>query len=301
MDFLFELFNILGKEYLFILIIALFFWFKGFNKGMSLGLIVLASMLINFLLKNIIKEPRPYYLTPDLAKKIEMGYGSPSGNAQNSIVLWGYLGIKSKKFLSICIFTSLMISYSRVYFGVHSLTQIVIGFLIGIFLLGVYINKENLLIKKIELLSHKKKIVLLTFFLCAILMIIYYLYLKNTKIPLTWEKNYHVAAISLGKDVECFTLFKIKDIIKIMGSFTSLLIIYFKLIPIKIYEIKDFKIGLINFFIGVILLLFLFILFSNKFFNNYLFSFIKYFILILVIVYTPIINPYNFIKIKKQG
>lgn len=115
--------------------------------------------IINQILKIIIARPRP-----EQAIITETGYSFPSGHSMVSFAFYGlliyycYEYIKNKKIkvfsiiiLSVIIFS---VGFSRVYLGVHYLSDVVAGFLVSLMYLPLFtkIIKEDL--KYIE--RHKK-------------------------------------------------------------------------------------------------------------------------------------------------
>jgi membrane-associated phospholipid phosphatase len=63
-------------------------------------------------------------------------YGMPSGHAQTAffITVFLYLSLKHKNLLYLCILFSLLICYQRVKFGFHSISQVIVGSIIGSFI-----------------------------------------------------------------------------------------------------------------------------------------------------------------------
>ena len=102
----------------------------------------LFNEIINRLLKNIIKQPRPigyeYVNTWDMHKPGE--YGMPSGHAQTVFTETSFLiffsnNIKIKIF---AVIQSLLTVYQRWYYKKHTVAQLIAGACIGILLGQVY-------------------------------------------------------------------------------------------------------------------------------------------------------------------
>ena len=115
----------------------LFFYF---NAGLF------ANSILNLILKGIIQDPRPMFDS----KKIKLMtthasdyffqngipfdiYGMPSGHAQASfyITVFLYLSLKHTNLLYLCILFSLLICYQRVKFNFHSISQVIVGGIVG--------------------------------------------------------------------------------------------------------------------------------------------------------------------------
>ena len=138
----------------FILFLGILFFKKDKIKWMSSILLSLFfSLFLVFLLKNLFKVPRPLVD----AIIIETGYGFPSGHATGSFSVIPNLfkGYGKSKYLFLSL--AILISFGRVYVGVHSLTDVLFGALIG-FLVGklfVYLEEKHNLFKLIVMLFKK--------------------------------------------------------------------------------------------------------------------------------------------------
>ncbi len=146
----------LGSPYVLIVLTLLSFLLK--NKKLSfiitgnLGLIT----IINQVLKFIIKRPRP----SDLFLVVETGYSFPSGHSMVSLSFYGlliyfiYKYFKNKK-LKIFLITLLsliivLIGISRVYLGVHFVSDVISGFLLSLSYLMIFIKVINKFILKVS-------------------------------------------------------------------------------------------------------------------------------------------------------
>jgi undecaprenyl-diphosphatase len=124
--------------------------------GIQLTLILCMSGIINTILKNIFQRPRPQFYPLIIARD----FSFPSGHAMNSFVFYMALSYliyqitKNKKLFIlttiISFFLILLIGVSRVYLGVHNLTDILGGYISGfILLLSVLLIKKTLLLLSI--------------------------------------------------------------------------------------------------------------------------------------------------------
>ncbi len=103
-------------------IISLFFFaYFYLDKKLSLktALLLLSSVLLNYILKNIFQVP----LSPTLNK---FGYAFPSGHMQSTIVLYGFLwlNIKNVNIRILLPIIMLAIGISLIYFKYHDLKDI---------------------------------------------------------------------------------------------------------------------------------------------------------------------------------
>ncbi|MBQ4262933.1 MAG: phosphatase PAP2 family protein [Bacilli bacterium] len=144
---LFKFITLFGDWYLPIFIICITFLFLK-NKSYSIILTInyLLGILLSVTTKLIISRPRPNYSiipTPD-------NYSFPSGHTLTSIVFYGMLyylisqTIKNEILkLTLFIFLTfllILISFSRIYLGVHYFTDVLGGIILGSILVAQNIN-----------------------------------------------------------------------------------------------------------------------------------------------------------------
>jgi membrane-associated phospholipid phosphatase len=132
--------SFLGEEEFFFLLFATLIWAIDTRVGYRLGVVLLISAYVNSLAKVLIAHPRPYDLNPAVGRvEPELGFGLPSGHAQNAVVIWGGLADwrRTVRGWIAAILIAGLIGLSRVYRGVHFPTDVLGGWLIGALLLGV--------------------------------------------------------------------------------------------------------------------------------------------------------------------
>jgi membrane-associated phospholipid phosphatase len=132
-----RLLSIFGNEEFFLLAIPLIYWCINSRLGIRLAAILIISVGSNALVKLVFHAPRPYWIDTKIqALSSETTYGIPSAHAQNAVSIWGYITqhIKHRMWI-ITITIILLISISRVYLGMHFLTDVLAGWIIGIIIL----------------------------------------------------------------------------------------------------------------------------------------------------------------------
>jgi hypothetical protein len=134
----------LGSDFFYMILIAVGFWVVDKRATILTAFVLVASSTSNYWLKITFKVPRPP-VTNWLPGVRVSNYSLPSGHAQNSMALWGWLGIKIKtlwlRTLSVVLIG--LIGLSRVYIGVHWLGDIVAGWFIGFLILIVLWKLEE--------------------------------------------------------------------------------------------------------------------------------------------------------------
>ena len=140
-----------------IIVVGLISIFIIKDKKINISFVVclILGVIINNVIKIIFARARPD-INPLM---IENTYSFPSGHSMMSMILYGYLiyliynYFKSKKYkwLLICVLSILIlcIGFSRIYLGVHYVSDVVGGFVLGIAYLILYIDISKKVIKKI--------------------------------------------------------------------------------------------------------------------------------------------------------
>lgn len=139
-------FSFLGQQEFAILVLPAIYWCWDSALGFRLGFILMLSNGLNSVFKLVFHAPRPYWINPEVkAISVESSFGLPSGHAQNAVALWGRLAIalRRKWMTWLAVFLILMIGISRLYLGVHFLTDVLAGWLIGGLLLWLVVRLEG--------------------------------------------------------------------------------------------------------------------------------------------------------------
>lgn len=144
--------NLISFEFVCVLFIALLLIAQN-KKDISYLITGSAiTVLINMIIKNIVQRPRP----EGIKLTMETGYSFPSAHAMLSVFVYGFIIFllskqkdnKSAKLLSIALGVLILwISFTRIYLGVHYLSDVIIGAICGGICLILYIKfvyKKNL-------------------------------------------------------------------------------------------------------------------------------------------------------------
>ncbi len=153
LDTLIGALNFFDTMLFFTLLLSLIWLGLGWKVGMRLFFIFSLSRLTNMSAKVAFALPRPFHLDPTLGIIQVEGYGFPSGAAQSAILFSGLLILywKNRWKWAVAITYTLLISFSRLYLGVHFPIDVLGGWAIGLALIGVYCK----LFPKIESLLAK--------------------------------------------------------------------------------------------------------------------------------------------------
>ncbi|MCX8023832.1 MAG: phosphatase PAP2 family protein [Thermanaerothrix sp.] len=140
-----SLFSTMGTEQFYMLVMPLIFWCVDAGIGLRFALLLFLSGAINTYVKFLFHAPRPFWVEPQVqALSVETSFGVPSGHAQNAASLWGFgtTLVKSKGLKWFMVLMIILIGLSRVYLGVHFVSDVVAGWLIGVVLLGGFLWLE---------------------------------------------------------------------------------------------------------------------------------------------------------------
>lgn len=130
-------------QILLILLVIILIVFHKYRFAYILPIHVTISVIFNMILKNIFARPRP-----EMIRLIdETGFSFPSGHAMVTMVAYGYLiyvvhhYIQQKwlrySLIAFLIFIIVSVGLSRIYLGVHYLTDVLAGYSISLFYLLV--------------------------------------------------------------------------------------------------------------------------------------------------------------------
>ncbi|HOZ72072.1 MAG TPA: phosphatase PAP2 family protein [Spirochaetales bacterium] len=125
--------TLMGSEYFYLIFLPILFWCVDERYGARFGLVFLLSSFVNGWLKIVFAQPRPYHLDPAVGLGTESSYGLPSGHAQGTATFWGLLAPKIRRpwGLVLALAVPLVISFTRLYLGLHFPTDLFLGLALG--------------------------------------------------------------------------------------------------------------------------------------------------------------------------
>lgn len=122
-------------SYLFI-IAFLHLLLKRREEAMDLLVILVITLALNYILKNIFQAPRPFVVDEGLSNRFienTRGYSFPSGHSQLIACFCSYYILRYRNLISWVLGGLMIVSvaYSRVYFGLHFPSDVVAGIILG--------------------------------------------------------------------------------------------------------------------------------------------------------------------------
>jgi membrane-associated phospholipid phosphatase len=250
-----RIFSFLGDEMFYLFIMPAIFWCYDSQFGLQIGMLLMLSNGFSTTFKFLFHSPRPFWVSNDVKALVkETSFGIPSGHSLNAMALWGYFTSASKNKWIRVIFISIIffIGLSRLYLGVHFITDVLSGWIIGLLILLIYIYTYKKLSIKISSYNAFKKWILIILSTALIV----FLPIIIRQINHSWQMNQvYLENINLAFPDEKFDPYSIDGAITAGGAWFGLLVgvlITYKTIPLGRIKanskqlIMRFVIGLIG-------------------------------------------------------
>lgn len=212
LDKVMQFISYLGEETVFLLIALLVLWCVNKRRGYYLLCVGFLGTLINQFLKITFHIPRPWFKDPTFAPVESAfagagGYSFPSGHTQNAIGTFGSIARTAKNRLLRwgCIVLLLLISFSRMYLGVHTLMDVSVSLIIGVVLIFALYP----IFRTMDEHPERMYFVIASFFLAAVA---YFIYLRCYSAPDSLAYYYYLDSLK-----NCYSL---------LGALAGLLVVY---------------------------------------------------------------------------
>jgi len=124
----------LGYEEFFVLLLPTLYWCFDQMLGFRVGIVLLLGNTFNTFFKFLFHSPRPYWVSDSVtAYSHETSFGLPSGHAQIAASVWGWLAVEVRKrwFRIASVILIALIGISRIYLGIHFLSDVLMGWVLG--------------------------------------------------------------------------------------------------------------------------------------------------------------------------
>ena len=146
LDSLMQLLTELGSETLFLAAVLVLFWCVSKRKAYLLMAVGFLGTLANQFLKLCCQVPRPWVRDPgftivESARAGATGYSFPSGHSQNAVGTFATLAACTEnRFRKIlCIAVCILVPFSRMYLGVHTPADVLVGSGMALCCLAVFV------------------------------------------------------------------------------------------------------------------------------------------------------------------
>jgi len=165
----------LGEETVAVIILCAIFWCISKRIAYGIGIAYFLSGITVQGMKICFRVDRPWVLDPTLnpvpsALVHSTGYSFPSGHTQSAAALFGSLGaqIKQKPIKAICFSIAILVAFSRLYLGVHTLVDVAVSLVISFLL--ILLTNAVLLTDTVD--KKREMITVLTMKLAAVTVIV---------------------------------------------------------------------------------------------------------------------------------
>jgi len=150
-DLFFQFWTLFGEELVIIGILGFLYWCYNKKIGEKVGVTVFVSLVLNSVIKVIFMRPRPFVVDDTIINvrpQTSGGYSFPSGHTQGAATTFGSFAIWMKQsWITISsIVIIIFVAISRMYLGVHYLTDVIVGGILGIgiaYLFYLYFKKHE--------------------------------------------------------------------------------------------------------------------------------------------------------------
>ncbi len=131
----------LGTEAAYLVILPAVYWAIDKRFGRQLGYIFLLSGVVSSSAKNLLRQPRPFWLDPGVGLSPAESYGLPSGHVQHATAVYLLVaGWLRRGWVWLVAFLGIfLMALSRIYLGVHFLQDAVGGFVLGLLVLLAFL------------------------------------------------------------------------------------------------------------------------------------------------------------------
>ena len=131
------------------IVAQLVFIFAGISRGLQITALSAVALVTNGWLKWLFAEGRPFLTDSSIqATRATVGFGMPSGHAQGAVAVWGGMAWQNRKriiLLGLFIGLAFLTGASRIYLGVHSPAQVLVGWILGaVVLVGIIYYWDNI-------------------------------------------------------------------------------------------------------------------------------------------------------------
>jgi membrane-associated phospholipid phosphatase len=189
-----QFFTFLGDEEFFLLVTPILYWCFDTRIGIRTAIMLMLSSGVYNLGKWLFHTPRPYWISNQVRIfRAESSFGMPSGHATSAVSVWGYLAASFRKtwFWAVAISVMILIGLSRLVLSVHFPHDVLLGWVLGSFILIIYLRLEDRFGNWMQNRSTSQKVAYaflasLGLVLLALLVVIP---LSNDPLPSIWLEN----------------------------------------------------------------------------------------------------------------
>jgi hypothetical protein len=139
-----KFFSFLGTIEFYLILIPLLYWVVDSQLGIRVLWVLISTDFLGTSFKQLLHQPRPYWIGDVKALATETSYGIPSTHSSNSLSVWGSLAYRLRRewLWAVSGVLVFLIALSRLYLGVHFPQDVLGGWLIGAIVLYLFVRLE---------------------------------------------------------------------------------------------------------------------------------------------------------------
>ena len=155
LDGVMKFFSFLGTIEFYLLLIPFVYWVVDARLGFRLLLVLISTDFLALGFKQLLRQPRPYWIGGVKALAEETSYGYTLQPCQRFAGRVGLPGLPPEKGLAVGpgVVVVALIGLSRMYLGVHFPTDVLVGWLIGLAVIVIFAVGERWAASRLERLS----------------------------------------------------------------------------------------------------------------------------------------------------
>ncbi len=146
LDGVFSVVTKLGEETVFLVVLMIVIWCVNKKFGYRFLAMFLVGTFLHLLLKGIFAVPRPWEIDPgfqpvESAIAAASGYSFPSGHTLTAcLVCFGLAQLSKKKWAyAIAAVLTVLVGFSRLYLGVHTILDVGVGLALGLLIFFAFV------------------------------------------------------------------------------------------------------------------------------------------------------------------
>ena len=193
-----------------VVIVAVIYWCLNKNTGIKIIFSYSCALTINQTIKNIFCIPRPWILDSrikidDIVKSSATGYSFPSNHTVTAASIFGGISIWQKKHTAIVIISTILtilVAFSRNWFGCHTLKDVIVAILVAGFSLCFTWILFYQIQKNIQ--THKN-LDIIVFIIGTLISLAILLFVSNKNYPLYPDSTGKLIDNIYDLKTDCFT------------------------------------------------------------------------------------------------
>jgi membrane-associated phospholipid phosphatase len=136
----FALVSDLGEFEIYLAVVTTIIWTINKRFGLVAAFLLTGGELVSTILKQAFRNPRPYWLYPDVGLRIHDRYGLPSGHTQGAAIfcLLAAMWLRRRWVWLLAVLAVIVMSLARIYLGLHDIEDVLVGAAVGLVALGLF-------------------------------------------------------------------------------------------------------------------------------------------------------------------